>query len=296
MGTLDRGDSTRQIPLGDENPPDRESNTQRLAGYLNSILPDVLYGQHVRYDRSAINDSYPWMRAEDGTVTISAPALGEGADEGAKVLHSNEGTFRGTCREIAPAAAKWLGTMGSVKSSEVFGCANDGEYHYCAVGNVENEDGGSGRVLVDLGYSQPVPVAVVVDGGPVESDFYYGEGVPKAELPKGQAYGGKVLYEAVSGEDGGIVFTIKRAPEGPVIKRFEFKPVNEQVDKTIVARFPVATGSICDTKVVPAGILSAKAKIDRTDGGYSGEFGRLHNILTVAKETNEDVRVVVNYK
>lgn len=296
MGTLDHGDSTRQIPVGDENPPDKENNTQKLAQSLNSFLPNILLEQRVRYDRGAVNDSYPWARAEDGTVTISAPALGKDADEGAKVLHSMEGDFRGTCREIAPAVAKWLGTMGSVKSSEVFGCANDGEYHYCAVGNVENSDGGSGRVLVDLGYSQPVPVAVIVDGGPVESDFYYGEGLPKDKLPKGQAYGGKVLYEAVSGEDGGIVFTIKRAPEGPVIKRFEFKPANEQVDKTIVAGFPVVTGSICDTKVVPAGIVSAKAKIDRTDGGYSGEFGRLYNILTVAKKTNEDVRVVINYK
>lgn len=272
------GTSDRQIPVGCENPPDKENNTQKLAKYLSSILPDVLRGQHILYDRGAINDSYPWTRAEDGTVMITAPALGEGADGGARVLHSNEGTFRGTCREIAPAVAKWLGRMGSVKSSEVFGCKNDGEYHYCAVGNVENEDSGSGRVLVDLGYSQPVPVAVVVDGGPVESDFYWGEGVSKDKLPKGQAYGGKVLYEAVS-EGDGIVFTIKRAPEGPVIKRFEFKPVNEQLDKDIVAGFPGATGSICDTKVVPAGILSAKAKIDRTDGDYSGRFGMLHGIL-----------------
>jgi len=305
------GTTGREIPVGYENPPDKTSKTEQLAARLSSFLPDILLEQCVRYDRSGVNDSYPWklVEGEDGTtITITAPALGNGADEGAKVLHSMEGGFHGTCREIAPAVAEWLRRMGSVKSSEVFGCSNDGEFHYCAVAEVKDEiedEGGrpGGRVLVDLGYSQPVPVAVVVDGGPVESDFYYGEGLPKGKLPKGQAYGGKVLYEAVS-EGDGIVFTIKRAPEGPVIKRFELKPVNEQVDKTIVAGFPGATGSICNTRVVPAGILSGgMAKIRRTDEDYADRFGTLHGILKlgdkIADETGEvgrKVKVVVEYR
>jgi hypothetical protein len=290
-------------PKGPEKQLWMTNNIVRFGGFLNATLSVLLQNGVIQHDRSAVSRDYPWVPIGN-TVIISAPTLKEVADEGVRILSSGDGKLRGTCREIAPALAEWLksrivpavanfagvGSAIKMKHAMVLGCTNDGEFHYCTVGDIEDvKNNGYARILLDLGYSQPVPQAVVVDRGPHESSFYDGE-----RLDGGQIYGGKVLYEAVS-EGDGIVFTIKNAADGKLIKRFEFKTV-EQVDKEIIKGFPAVTGRNFKTEVVIPDPDRGEHRVNRIDRPDTGELGSLHRILRTANETGQKINLVVEYR
>jgi len=264
-----------------ENPTRQPNETPQLKekiAQLNAWIQQQLEQGKIQYDRSPLTTDYQWEQNGDN-VTIQAPTLNNVAAKGSRKWQE-QGELKGTCREIAPALAQILEQSGQLKNTQVLACTNDGEFHYVVVGDLESEDGGEGRVLIDMGYSQPVPQAILINGGLQESNYY------NDQLGKGQIYGGKVTYEAIDSEEG-VDFMIGY-DKGQKTKMFKFQPV-EQVDQDIVRRFASVTGKMSRTEVVSTG---DSRQINRTDTAGANSFKELHDLM---QKVGDQVRVAVKY-
>ncbi|MFA7685964.1 MAG: hypothetical protein WCX95_04155, partial [Candidatus Gracilibacteria bacterium] len=234
---------------------------------LNTWIQAQLEQGKVQYDRSPLKTDYKWEDHDSDGIAIQAPKLEDVAEKGTQKWEE-EGKLHGTCRDIAPALAKILEQSGHLKNPQILACTNDGEFHYVVVGEIETDDGGSGRVLVDMGYSQPVPQAVLINGGLQESSYYNGE------MGKGQIYNGNVTYEAIDSEKGvDFMISYKQGQETKT-KIFKFQPATE-VDRDIVSRFGSVTGKMSRTEVVTNGDTR---RINRVDDPAENSFKKLYDL------------------
>ena len=213
---------------------------------LENSVGQLIRNGRVFYSRGGLKQAgYSFEDKGEKGVQVNAPSLDSLARKGSQQL-SDEGDdrqrysqLRGTCRDIAPAIGAFYVERGDAQDYQTMACyqgketeegLSPNEYHYVTILEVEG-----GKVLVDMGYNQPIPVPVKIDGGPVESDFY------AESQPKG-FYGGIVVYEAKSQPDGSVILTIG-TPENPTqYKKFQFKPVDSKLDEAIVAKFGQLTG------------------------------------------------------
>jgi hypothetical protein len=263
---------------------EKSSNPEKIPQSVNSKIAnldnwiqDNLKGGRFRYSRVQIPENYPWQENEDGSVTVNATPFAKLGEDAAERYENHEDIV-GTCREIAPSAAKILEAKGLLTNTRVLACTNNGELHYSVAGDIEDsETGEKVSVVIDLGYSQPIPVSVPVGKGPKVSDFYNGEKGP------GQIYQGKTSYEAVESGDG-ITVTIS-SDSGQQVKKFEFKPA-ESVDEEIVKGFASVTGSMAETRIDSSG---GNNRLVRENHDNNNRFHELHDLI---KRTNAQVKVV----
>jgi len=233
-------------------------------------------------------DSFGYgFNVEDDTVTIQALPLREVAKKGAGIYRKTGG-FRGSCREVAPTVAQVLTEDGILDTAEVWACAQPqdtfpeptgkGEYHYATIGTIEDKE-----YVIDLGYNQPMPEPVQVDGGPVYSEFYRERNDEEGDFP--HTYGGRVRYEAKrvgQGDDQKIVLTIGTDENPKQYKYFEFRPA-QQVDADGTQIVETGDGKHAVRKVVPE------------FGEKSGTLFELYNALEEARKKAISLTRVVEY-
>ena len=272
------------------------SKLGRLKTFIREgLTPDLESGPNkVGYSRQHLSanptdpDSFGYgFKVEGDTVTIQALPLNEVAKKGAGIYRETGG-FRGSCREVAPTVAQVLTEDGVLDTAEVWACAQpkdfpektgQNEYHYATLGTIEDKE-----YIIDLGYNQPMPIPVEVDGGPVYSEFYREPNAAEGDFP--HTYGGRVRYEAKrvgQGSDQKIILTIGTDEDPKQYKYFEFRPA-QQVDAEIVATFGKVTGKNYGTAIVETGEgKHAVRKVVPESGEKSGTLFELNTALEKAR-------------
>lgn len=265
---------------------------------VTTLMQNMLREGTVYYSRGELKNQGYDFRQEGDKVIVQAPTMeqaGHGAYSSVATGDSRESLrISGTCRDIAPAIGVTLKTTGAISGSEVLACyqgehpdngLSPNEYHYVALGTVQG-DSGEVKIIVDLGYNQPIPVPVVVGGGPVVSNFY-------SENQNLGFYGGEVVYKAVDTGDGSVILIIGTKENPAQYKRFQFWPTNHRpggptnptVDEMIVAQFGRLTGKNYRTGMTPGegGQVMTKANLEGPN-----MLGELHTLIG---EIGENVRI-----
>lgn len=187
--------------------------TELTLVILTKIIQDSITTQWSYDRRVPLAFSY-W---EHSTGILRVPSF----DAIGKVYKGHGGNFlAGSCREITSILKYHLEERG-VKDVSLLGCNYKGECCYAISGVVQGV-----RVLIDLGYSLPVPVPVpfgqeVVDSG----DFY------------------KECYKySIMETPDYIGLTILKSSQ--IFKEFRFVELTEQLDKEIILAWIQATDNV----------------------------------------------------
>jgi len=260
-----------------------------MLGCVQDFVQAAIKNKMVQYDREVLSTGYPYSQTSGGEggidLNINASSLDTLRDRGgnqlATIESNGKGTLKGSCREIAAAVAEFLEMRGFVDAAKVLAVADGKEYHYGVLGVIEQEDGSRKRVFVDLGYMQPMPIALTV-GEPQESEFY-----GPAEKSKGQIYGGKVTYRAEL--EGGVLRYRIIDADGKTIKDMVFQDALA-LDRGIIKKFPTVTDKNTRTEVVEdqeTGLHQLK----RTDVTGETPFATLHNLMKESKAALNSVTV-----
>lgn len=249
-----------------------ESSVESLES-RKSVLDDWIRSQlengKITYDRSSIlQPGYAELKEDASHISIEVPSLSSLEKQYETKIPKK---CHGTCREIAPYLKQRLPKEGLVDESAILGCADPDtkEAHYVNLNTIEAK-----KFLVDMGYSQPVPLAIPIDGSLVESDYY-----PSVEKAQEQVYSGKVIYQATEDENGNVLFAITK-PDGTVVKSFKFEPMTEDLDEKIIEQFIKATGKAYETRVKDGKMEKNNLGDDKTDQEKRDMFMELHKKVT----------------
>jgi len=242
---------------------------------MNGKIWNALKSGAITYDRSSVlRDGYADVAdGEDGRKVVTIPSL-EAVEE--EYVQNPINEFHATCRELAQQLKAKLKMDGAVDNVEVFGCAGNGEAHYILILTKDGKD-----YLMDVGYSQPVPVLVPLDGKPAVSSFY-----PEVSEGSAQIYGGRTRYSAArdgEGQDARVGFVIIQGDS--VQKSFTFKRMTPELDKQIVATWLKATGKAYSTSVDESQRLVRQA----IDNPRAGLFMELHKHVDTGVKAGKEL-------